>query len=204
MLKYVQKVFDRMKLFLSGISANRDKWATYPENESTVQGYMDELERREKEIAELKNQVAAKQMDLRAYVSVMEEKIDRLEDTVRSIHATEKSKWLEYGVQVEREQAASTSPAMPLTLTIKDDTDGVGFVLSLMKADTDAYLYAWEKGTSSDPKATQPDKFEPFRDSTKISIVDDDVQPGVRYFYRVQSFNSKGYGPESNVVSRVQ
>ncbi|MBI3195179.1 MAG: fibronectin type III domain-containing protein [Ignavibacteriae bacterium] len=61
-----------------------------------------------------------------------------------------------------------------------------------------------ERGTSADPKATQPDSFVPLRETTKISIVDDDVLPGVRYFYHVRAFNNKGYGPWSNVVSKVQ
>lgn len=204
MLKYVQKVFDRLKLFLSGIAANRDKWEHQTENETTVQGYMDEIERRDNEIAGMKNQVAAKQMELRSYIAQMEEKVDRLEDTVRSIHPTEKSKWLDYGMEAEKQQTPGMSPTKPLTLTIKDDTDGIGFILSLEKADSSAFTYVWQKGSSANPTATQPEKFEPFRESTKISIVDDDVQPGVRYFYRVQAFNSKGYGPMSNVVSRVQ
>ena len=42
------------------------------------------------------------------------------------------------------------------------------------------------------------------KNSVKLSFIDDDVLPGIRYFYTVRAVNRNGKGPESDAASRVQ
>jgi len=43
-----------------------------------------------------------------------------------------------------------------------------------------------------------------YKTTTKTTFVDDDVAKAIRYFYRVRAANASGFGPWSEIVSRVQ
>jgi hypothetical protein len=96
-------------------------------------------------------------------------------------------------------------PTMPLTVVIKDDTDGEGFILSLQAVDPLAKSYLWEKGVSTNPSDLQTIPVMHFHKlTTRSTFVDDDVVKGSRYWYRVRAANCKGEGPWSEPTSKVQ
>ena len=95
-------------------------------------------------------------------------------------------------------------PGGGLAIVIKDDVDGIGFILST-QGDPDADKYEWEKGAATDPldlNTLPPMRL--FKVTSKTTFVDDEVAPGVRYFYRVRGSNASGSGPWCGPMSRVQ
>ncbi|MEW5842072.1 MAG: hypothetical protein AB1775_02275 [Bacteroidota bacterium] len=58
-------------------------------------------------------------------------------------------------------------------------------------------------GTNAADANTIPE-LKNFRTTKKTSFVDDEVPKGVRVFYRVRAANTKGAGPWSKAVSKVQ
>lgn len=204
MYQYLQKIYTKRRNQMNGMEANTESWQTQPENVDTLKVDLTAMETIDDAITNLSNQLQQKRLEARTLAQQMQAKVETTENLIKVVHAADKNKWLEYGMEPEKQAQARPVPTLPLTLTIKDDTDGQGFILALTQSDPNAEMYIWEKGTSADPKATQPDSFKQFREATKISIVDDDVEPGVRYFYRTRAFNSRGYGPNSNIVNKVQ
>ncbi|MBI5215104.1 MAG: fibronectin type III domain-containing protein [Ignavibacteriae bacterium] len=204
MHKYLQQTFDRLQQQANGMSNHADLWQNQPVNADLVKADAATLETTDSDLTTSEQQLSAKKKNARELSASLNEKADQNENLIKFIHKDDPDKWIEYGIAPKKTPEAGMSPTRPLTLTISDDTDGQGFIVRLTASDTDAKMYLWERGTSADPKATQPDSFVPLRETTKISIVDDDVLPGVRYFYHVRAFNNKGYGPWSNVVSKVQ
>lgn len=111
---------------------------------------------------------------------------------------------VDYDIKVRKLAVKKPVPSLALIPELKDDVDGVGFIIS-SQVDPDADKYEYEKGVGLDPQDlnTIP-KMLHFKITSKTIFVDDDVVPGVRYFYRVRAFNATGEGAWSAAVSRVQ
>ena len=111
---------------------------------------------------------------------------------------------MEYNIVLRKERTRIPKPSRVLIPVLEDDTDGVGFIIST-QVDEDAKFYQWFKGAGTDPKETNnvPNLRE-LKTTTKTTFVDDEVEKGVRYFYKVRAFNANGTGPMSEAVSRVQ
>ncbi len=204
MLAYIQKIYNRRQAQVNGIAANEGQWGGQPDTVDLLKQDLELLTAKDKHISDLKQQLSEAQKEARLLCAQIDEKADQTENRVKGIHAAELHKWGEYGVQSERSYAVRESPTKPLTLTIKDDTDGQGFILTLFESDDAADFYIWEKGDSPDSKATVPTKWEYMIQTTKGKYLDDNVLPGVRYFYRVRAGNPNGLGRWSNEVNRVQ
>lgn len=43
-----------------------------------------------------------------------------------------------------------------------------------------------------------------YKNSGKLKVIDNSIQKGVRYFYRIRGVNNKGTGAWSDTISRVQ
>lgn len=200
----MQQAYDRRMKQKNGIEANQDKWNGQPDTPDTLKNDLTALEEKDRQASEYKRLYRQTLQEGRELAAQINAKADETDNRVRGIHASEKAKWPEYGLQFEKQRTSLEPPIKPLALTIRDDSDGIGFKIRLVEADENAEIYKWERGTSENPKATQPDKWEHYTESTTMAIIDDNVTPGVRYFYRVQAFNSKGRGTVSPLVSRVQ
>jgi hypothetical protein len=131
--------------------------------------------------------------------------IKQAENIVYSLYPNNPAKLSEYGMKPRKPGEKVPSPDKTLAINITDDTDGEGFILTLAIKDDVADFYEWKKGQGIDPKdtSTTPPMF-PFKNSAKLTFVDDDVLPGIRYFYSVRAVNRNGKGPESEAASRVQ
>ena len=129
---------------------------------------------------------------------------DKLKALATGLHNEELHKLTEYNVMLRRKATAAPKPTKVIIPVLEDDTDRAGFIIST-QPDGDASNYQWFKGMSADPKNANivPD-MQPFKITSKTTFVDDEVEKGVRYFYKVQAFNTRGSGPMSEPVSRIQ
>jgi hypothetical protein len=203
-LKYIQKTYNRRSKQMNGIEKNADRWTGQPDSVDSVKADLTALEASDNRISNLEQQIIQERAAARELCHQIETKADETERRMKGIHANEKEKWIEYGEESAQERQPTVKPQMPLTLTIKDDTDGQGFVITLEKKDENGEYYLFEKGSSTDTKASQPVAWASLAEIPRITTIDDNVESGVRYFYRVRASNRKGKGPFSNVVTRVQ
>ncbi len=121
------------------------------------------------------------------------------------IYADTPDKLVEYGLKPRKSPEKVPPPTNILAIEIQNDTDGEGFILMLAAKDPLADSYEWQKGQGADPKDVNtipPMSF--YKQTSKSTIVDDDVLKGIRYFYRVRALNRNGQGPWSEAASKVQ
>jgi hypothetical protein len=204
MIQYLRNVIDRLTGFILGIIANPDKWAKNDITVDSVKAVHEKLVAKEKEIEDLKKLLSQKQIEARELQIEGTKFADKLENFIFGYHSDEPQKLINYGLTAPRSNAKKQAPVNKLTLTIEDDTDEVGFIITT-QSDPDAELYEFYKGYGAD--AAKTDVIPPMthlKTTKKISYVDDDVPKGVRVFYKVRATNSKGEGPWSEAASRVQ
>lgn len=204
MIKYLADSAGRLKGQKKGMEGDPSLWLNYPETVLKVQERIDLLESKEREIEDLKEKLAAKQIEAHKLSDECEEYADRLEAATISLVGTSQEKLIPYGIKLRKAAEKKTVPTKVLHPVLQDDTDGVGFVISFT-SDPDAVTYECMKGFGTD--ASKPDavpELKLFNVTTKSSFVDDDVPKGVRVFYKVRSVNASGAGPWSEAVSRVQ
>lgn len=205
MLKYILELSNRLSRLKSGMEANTATWIGQAVAPADIQIKIDELNAKNDEIADLKEQVSVKLAEARALKGVVETFADMVEDLAKGLHSDDPEKLVEYDIELRKPPVPKNKPSMVLTLVMEDDTDGVGFVLSLQEPDNDAEHYDWKKGIGADPK--DDSKVPPMTfliSTTKSQYLDDDVPKGERIFYSVRAVNSKGDGPWSAPVSSVQ
>jgi hypothetical protein len=218
MLKYLQKVFDRLSGLKAGITTNVALWTSTPHDPVTVNTDMTSLTTMDSEIDALEDQLKQKQLAARNLASQMDDKATQIQKIAIGIHAAEPEKLVEYNIALPGEKQPRPVPAKAVIESIADDDDGIGFKLKVQTlANVD--FYEWEKGSSGgNQPPNQPSPLPgatsgatvlqtpyPFwRSSKKQLLIDDDVEPGVRYFYRVRGVNNAGAGAWSEPVSAVQ
>ena len=205
MYKYLEKSLTRLKKIKSGIAANIAAWSGQLVTAEIIQADINEIEAMDNDVTNAEQQLTQKQKLARQLADSKMEKADSLELKIKGIHSEQKEKWIEYGIEPEKTRTQRSVPELQLNLLISDDTDGEGFQLQVEKRDPAADIYIWEKGVGASAEDTgATPALVQFTETTKSYLVDDDVVKGKRYYYRVRAYNSKGYGPWSNVVSRVQ
>jgi hypothetical protein len=202
---YLSKTIASMDAFINGMTANVADWAGQPIQPLDMTGSRNILKTAAVQIdtvsATLKEANHAASIDN----SASKKLLTQAENLAYGLYADNPVKLAEYGLKPRKDPSKVPPPTSTLAITITDDTDGEGFVLTIAAKDAVADSYEWKKGQGLDPKDT---KTTPamlfFKNSTKLTFVDDDVIPGVRYFYSVRAVNRNGKGPESDVASRVQ
>jgi hypothetical protein len=204
MIKYLSELSDRLKALNNGMLKNPNTWANHEITAEIVQQKIDELSTKEGEIEGLKESIAIAQTSARTLQVADEKFVEKLENFVFAYNTETPEKLIEYGLQPRKEAKPKPALTNKLTVKIQDDTDGIGFILTT-QADSDADMYEWYKGISTDP--TKTDVIPPMtllKTTKKITFVDDDVVKGQRVFYKVRAINSISEGPWSEPVSRVQ
>ena len=205
MLKYILELVNRLTRLKSGMEGNAATWIGQAVAPADIQTKIDLLNAKNDEIADLKEQVSVKLAEARSMKNEISIFADSVEDLAKGLHSNDPEKLVEYDIKLRKPSEPKSKPSMILTLVMEDDVDGVGFVLSLQQPDTEAEHYDWKKGIAADPK---DDSTVPLMtlliSTTKSQYLDDDVPKGERIFYQVRAVNSKGDGPLSAPVSRVQ
>ncbi|MCX6150070.1 MAG: hypothetical protein NTX22_06070 [Ignavibacteriales bacterium] len=204
MVKYLRELVDQLVSLKNGIIKNPAKWADHEITPEAIQLKIDQLTVKEKEVDDTKQLLAEKQAEARTLETDATKYAEKIENYAIAFHTEEPEKLAEYGIETKKEYKKKQAPTVKLTVTIEDDTDGEGFILTTVK-DADAEMYEWYKGESPDAAKTDLiPVMSLFKTTKKISFVDDEIKKGVRYFYKVRPVNTKGEGPWSEAVSRVQ
>jgi hypothetical protein len=204
MTKYILEIITRLTNFKNGQVKNADKWTKPDETPEAVQAVIDSLNNASKGIDDAKENLTLAQVNARNLESEATKKADELENLAIAYEKSDPVKLSLYGIELRKQKERKPAPTSTLHPKLQDDTDGVGFILTT-NVESVADQYEWQKGTGAD--ATKIDvipEMKLFKTTTKTSFVDDDVNKGVRYFYRVRAINAAGEGPWSEAVSRVQ
>lgn len=205
MVKYLRKIIDKLKMFKSGMESNVATWAGQSETPASVQAKVDLLVAKEQEIVDKKEELSVLSAEARVLETETGRYSDGMENLARGLHVDTPEKLSEYGIPPAKPITPSNPPTMPLTVVLKDDTDGEGFIVSVQFSDSEANNYEWQKGVSINPGDTQTiPALSHLKLTSKMFFVDDDVVKGSRYWYRVRSINRKGVGPWSEPASIVQ
>jgi hypothetical protein len=203
-MKYLSELVDELKELMSGIVKNAALWASQNITGAIVQQSIDAVNAMETEVAELKKQLSEKLTAARALQDATSQFVTKLENFAYAIHTDTPEKLVEYGLQPHKEAKSKSVPTQKPSVTLEDDTDGQGFIVST-NTDSDATLYEWYRGIAADASKTDViPAMTLFKTTQKISFVDDDVIKGQRVFYKVRAVNPAGVGPWSDVASRVQ
>ena len=204
MIRYLRDEIDRLNGFLAGRQKNPEKWANNEVAKAEVQTAVNSLLDVEKQIDDSKTLLTQKQATAKTLKQNAAQLGDKLENFINGYHASEPEKLLDYGLEPKKPYAKKQTPVGKLLIGVQDDTDGEGFILST-SADSNADMYEWHKGIGADASKTDViPAMSLLKTTRKLSFVDDEVAKGVRVFYKVRAVNSKGEGPWSDVVSRVQ
>ncbi len=204
MLKYISETSDRLSKLKDGIVKNPGTWTNQAVTPESIQTQIDGLNSIGKAVEDLQSQASSKLAEARALQKAADKEAASIENLAIGLEKGDPAKLNEYGIKLKKAPAKKTVPVDVLQVTLQDDTDGEGFIVTA-SYDASADMYEWEKGKADDPTKTDviPElKF--FKATKKTTYVDDDVVKGVRYFYRVRATNTAGAGPWSEAVSRVQ
>ena len=210
MLKYLQTVKDRLTGLKAGITNNAAAWTGQPNTPATVQADINLLDTADSEIEALKDQLSQKQTAAQVLAASKNDAAVIIEKRAIAIHATAPDKLVEYDIAVPSGQrAARTLPIKAVITSVTDDDDGIGFKIAMQSQVDIVDFWEIQRGqivaAVDTTAATVLQPPYPFLKSTKkLLFVDDDVEAGVRYFYRVCGVNSTGAGAWSEPVSRVQ
>jgi hypothetical protein len=223
MRKYLQTVFDRLSALKNGINLNAPLWAGQPDTPATVQAEMDALVTINDEIEQLEDARQQKIAEARALAAAKNEVAGQIEKRAVAIHVTDPGKLNEYDIKAGPAPGEKRPvPGKAIIASIGDDDDGIGFKLRILKLEHTDHFEV-ERGVATGgtrlgdsttvPPSTPTPTTEvtvlqppyPFlRTTSKLTFVDDDVQPGTRYFYRVRGVNTTGPGAWSEPVSAIQ
>ena len=212
MLKYLQKIKDQLTELKAGITNNSADWAGQSDTPVTVQAEIDLLDTIDSEIEALKDQLAQKQIDARTLAGNKNDAVEIIKKRAIAIHATTPNKLIEYNITVlSGPGAARPLPIKAIIKSVTDDDDGIGFKIAMQSQIKIVDFWEIQRGqivaaTGTDsPNTTVLQPPYPFLKSIKkLVYVDNDVEAGVRYFYRVRGVNNTGAGAWSEPVSRVQ
>ena len=203
-LVYLQKLKNRFVGLLNGVTIHAADWLGQAETPVTIQANIDQVDAIQAEINALEDQLSQKRKEGRTLETELNLIADTIENKAIGFHTSNPEVLNDYDIKLRKPPEKRPVPTAVLVPVIEDDVDGEGFIIS-NEVDPEADKYEWEKGTAADPTdTTTVPPMQHFKITSKTTFVDDNVMPGVRYFYRVRAFNTTGNGPWSAAVSRVQ
>ncbi len=205
MLKYISDAVGRLLRLKAGIEKNPDRWSGQSTTPAAIQTIVDGLNKVDKEADDAQNLAISKHSEARSLTAAAELEADSISNLAIGLEKGSPEKLSnDYGINVKKSFSPKPVPTVGHLVTLKDDVDGEGFVVST-NVDPDASMYEWQKGPAADPLKTDIiPELRFFKATKKSYFVDDDVIKGVRYFYRVRATNSAGAGAWSEPVSSVQ
>lgn len=204
MIKYIQTLIDEFRSRIAGIKANIEKWTGLEVTTVILEGHIKELEDQSDKIKAAESAVQKARDAGHKLEESLLLKLKQVDNLAYGIHAMEPVKLIDYGLSTRKPSSSKPKPAKCMILSITDEEDGEGFVISWATV-AEADHYQVEKGaaTAITDKVLAPPY--PFLKSTsKTTITDEDVEKGRRYFYRVRAVNAAGSGEWSEPVNKVQ
>lgn len=204
MTKFIQDLADELNALKKGMAANSAKWTGLPVTEANLQTAIDALLQKDDAIDSADNALKQARLEGRNLVQQYAPLVTQVSNLATGLHQSEPQKLGNYGIETRKAATTVPVPEKAIIASITDDADGVGFVVTIQPL-PNADTFDIERGVAASADATALNTpFEHWGSSKKLSFVDDDVERGKRYFYRVRGFNRNGYGEWSEPVSRVQ
>jgi len=205
MLKYLQKIHFQLKGLKKGIDNNAPLWATMPVTTAIINDSVQQVETLGQQMDALEAQLVQKMKEARKLEKQMMGVAMQVEKIAKGIHANEPAKLAEYNLKPRKKKEARPVPGKAIIQSVKNDTDGEGFIIKVQRA-AHAEYYEWQRLEMLPAETTvvaQP-PFPFFITTTKLFLLDNYVKRNHRYYYRVRAVNRAGAGAWSEPVSAVQ
>ena len=203
-MKYLQELVGLLKAILKGITTYPEVWKDQPYTQESILATITAVENADKAVSDAETNLSKAQAAARQIFSEKQAEADKIIKIAMGFHSDNPDQLIDYGIKARKSNEPKPRPEQQMTVSLSDDTDGIGFIISTLK-DPVAKNYEWQKGQAANPADTSTiPEMKFFKFTSKTTFVDDDVAKGVRYFYRVRAVNSAGEGPWSEAVSRVQ
>lgn len=202
-MKYVENSLTKLENLKNGITKHTDKWQNQPAGLTDVEAAITEIAAKKKEVDDAKDLLAVKQTEMHGVVNQNDPLIEKITNLTLGIEADTPQNLIDYGIETRKPYSKKSAPVENIHPAVKDDTDGIGFILTTT-ADKNAEYYEWQKGVGASAEEVPVPELKMYKTTTKTTFVDDDVAKAIRYFYRVRAANASGFGPWSEIVSRVQ
>ena len=204
MLSYLSEPKERLGFLKAGMERNLRRWSDQTVPIAEVDQVLLNLETKNREVEYSKQMQAQRLMEARDLSSSATDLADKIENMARGFHAGDENALLDYNIKGRKTKEAKPAPETKLKVTLEDDTDGEGFIVSV-SSEPRADYYEWQKGVGTNASDVQTiPELKNYKTTGKTYFVDDEVPKGIRVFYRVRAGNSKGVGPWSEAASRVQ
>jgi hypothetical protein len=225
MTNYIQVLIDQLKSRRSGMNDNAPLWVGQPVTTLDLDGFITVLEGLDNEIEAAKDLLQQKRTNAREAVTNLNKDLAQVDNLARGLHKSTPEKLSDYDIKLPKTPVATALPVKAIIKSIADDDDGIGFKITVQSQGRNVTTWEVQRGeivpatntgggmppanpgtpASGSPSATVLQPPYPFlRTTKKLVFVDDDVETGVRYFYRLRGTNSKGAGEWSEPVSAVQ
>ncbi len=208
------------------MNANAPLWIGQPVTTLDLDGFITVLEGMDNEIEAAKDLLQQKRTNAREAVTERNQDLAQVDNLARGLHKASPEKLSDYDIKLPKTPVATELPVKAIIKSIADDDDGIGFKITVKSQGRNVTTWEVQRGeivpattpggggmpipgpgtpAGGSPGTTVLQPPYPFLRTTKKSIfVDDDVETGVRYFYRLRGTNSKGEGEWSEPVSAVQ
>jgi hypothetical protein len=204
MVKYLQEIKEELTALKKGMVGNAAIWAGQPVTAAQVQTAIDAIDAKSDEMDAAEVLLQQKRAEGRKLVEQFNPMVKQVSTLATGLHTISPEKLGEYGIDLPKNASTVPVPAKAIIASLTDDVDGEGFIITIQPL-ANADTFEVEKGVTASPDVTTlATPFSFYKNSKKLSFVDDDVLRGKRYFYRVRAFNRNGYGEWSESVSRVQ
>lgn len=205
MQKNIQNSINELNDLKTGVHKYGTQWVNMPVNETQIDAAIAALTGKGKAISDAEAVLKQARLDVRNAIEQYQPLIEQITSLAQGIHKTEPGKLADYNLDIAASsRTAKVVPAKAVIESISDDVDGIGFMLR-MQVLTGADGFEIEKSAAVDSTTlVLAPPYNHLRNSSKLIVVDDEVEKGKRYFYRVRGYNRKGYGEWSEPVSRVQ
>jgi hypothetical protein len=204
MLKYLEKIREILAGLKHGVESHTAEWLGQFETPAVIQSKIVQIDTIQDEIKTLKDQLSQKKKQARKLQKELGIFTDTIKNKAIGFHLSKPELLKDYDIKLRREYQKTVKPSAILAVTISDAPSGKGFVVSTNRDPLSSH-YEWQRGIGENPRDVvniPPMHF--YKSTSKSQFTDEDIEIGVRYFYRVRPANRSGEGPWSATVSRVQ
>ncbi|HVN48809.1 MAG TPA: hypothetical protein VMU30_08315 [Bacteroidota bacterium] len=204
MIKYLDDLRNRLKQRKAGIVKHLALWNAQSITGDLLDQKIAQVDAADAAIDSAKKALSDSYAAARTVQDALEQFLTKVDNNAVAIHTDDPDSLNDYGIAGRKDNKPKPVPSEKLLVTVEDDIDGFGFILTTT-ADDNATMYEWYKGVSADAsKADAIPSMLLFKTTQKLSFVDDDVVKGQRTWYKVRAVNAAGAGPWSDPANRVQ
>ena len=204
MLKYLQEATDELNALRTGISDNASLWAAMPITIAQIDAATTAIKNKSDQIDAAETALQQRRAEGRKLAEQYNPLISQATNLATGLHTADPEKLSSYGISQPKAATTVPPPGKAIILSVKDDSDGIGFIVTVQPLNN-ADTFEIEKAVAATADtAAAPGPFAYYKSSRKLSLVDDDVEQGRRYYYRVRAMNRNGYGEWSEPVGAIQ